>query len=84
MAKVMERNSVIMSDVLPGKHTIMIPSWWLFWGSWYFQKKGGKISMNLAAVITTFEKKPNITLVPMILADIYLAFTICKDGKRLL
>ena len=37
--------------------------------------------MNLAAVITAFEKKPNITLVPMILADIYRALTICKDGK---
>ena len=35
--------------------------------------------MNLAAVITAFEKKPNITLVPMILADIYRALTISKD-----
>ena len=38
--------------------------------------------MNLAADITSFEKKPNITLVPMIPADIYRALTICKDGKN--
>ena len=59
----------------------MMPFVVAFLGIMVFRKKGGKISMNLAAVITAFEKKPNITLVPMILADIYRALTICKDGK---
>ena len=48
-----------------------------FLGIMLFPKKEGKISMNLAVVITAFEKNPNITLVPMILEDIYHALTMC-------
>ncbi|KAM3376280.1 hypothetical protein P3S68_014995 [Capsicum galapagoense] len=51
-----------------------------FLGIMVFPKRGGKFSTNLAAFITAFEKNPKVTLVPMILADIYRALTMCKNG----
>ncbi|KAK4733627.1 hypothetical protein R3W88_007888 [Solanum pinnatisectum] len=45
-------------------------------------RRGGKINIRLAGVVNVLIEKNNYTIVPMILADIYRALTVCQKGKR--
>ncbi|KAH0636381.1 hypothetical protein KY289_036296 [Solanum tuberosum] len=51
-------------------------------GTMVFPRRGGKINILLTRVVNVLIEKKNYTIVPMILADIYHALTVCQKGKR--
>ncbi|KAH0696486.1 hypothetical protein KY290_013858 [Solanum tuberosum] len=53
-----------------------------FLGTMVFPRRGGKINIFLTEVVNVLIQKNNYTIVPMILADIYRALTVCQKGKR--
>lgn len=46
-----------------------------------FPRRGRKINIRLAGVVNILIEKKDHTIVPMILADIYHALSICQKGK---
>ena len=52
-----------------------------FLGTMVFLRREKKINIRLAGVVHVLIKKEDHTLVPMILADIYRALTVCQKGK---
>ncbi|KAH0746419.1 hypothetical protein KY285_008076 [Solanum tuberosum] len=52
-----------------------------FLGTNIFPRRGGKINICLAGVVNVLIEKENYTIVPMILADIYLVLAVCQKGK---
>ncbi|KAH0768749.1 hypothetical protein KY290_012730 [Solanum tuberosum] len=53
-----------------------------FLGTMVFPRSGRKINILLTGVVNVLIEKKNYTIVPMILADIYRALTVCQKGKR--
>ncbi|KAH0700844.1 hypothetical protein KY290_015716 [Solanum tuberosum] len=53
-----------------------------FLGTMVFPRRGGKINILLTGVVNVLIEKKNYTIVPMILANIYRALTVCQKGKR--
>ena len=51
-----------------------------FLGTMVFPRREEKINIRLAGVVQILIKK-DYTMVPMILADIYRALTVCQKGK---
>ncbi|KAH0712526.1 hypothetical protein KY289_008485 [Solanum tuberosum] len=53
-----------------------------FLGTMVFPRRGENINIILTGVVNVLIEKKNYTIVPMILADIYRALTVCQKGKR--
>nr|XP_016480572.1 PREDICTED: uncharacterized protein LOC107801716 [Nicotiana tabacum] len=45
-------------------------------------RKDGNIELGLVGMVDVMIKKANGTLVPMILAEIYRALTVCREGRK--
>ncbi|XP_060173399.1 uncharacterized protein LOC132604086 [Lycium barbarum] len=52
-----------------------------FLGIMVFPRRGQKINIRLAGIVDVLTTKKDHTIVPMILADIYRALTVCQKGK---
>ncbi|XP_075093098.1 uncharacterized protein LOC142172922 [Nicotiana tabacum] len=53
-----------------------------FLGILVCSRKDGNIEMGLVGIVDFMAKKPNGTIVPLILAEIYRALTRCREGAK--
>ncbi|KAH0682854.1 hypothetical protein KY290_021455 [Solanum tuberosum] len=53
-----------------------------FLGTMVFPRRGENINILLTGVVNILIEKKNYTIIPVILADIYRALTVCQKGKR--